>query len=76
VRPVDGAPVSAPMKWDELKKNLDPVIFNINTMPARMALLGNDPFLDVLQRQTTLEESMTRLEELVADDPLPRIVGT
>ncbi|MDO8434758.1 MAG: DNA ligase D [Candidatus Binatus sp.] len=71
VRPVDGAPVSAPMKWNELKLDLDPVKFNIKTMPARMAQLGIDPFLDVLERPTSLEESMPRLEELIAGEHTP-----
>jgi bifunctional non-homologous end joining protein LigD len=32
-RAIDGAPVSAPLKWSEITKKLDPLKFNIRTMP-------------------------------------------
>ncbi|HSX41162.1 MAG TPA: DNA ligase D [Candidatus Saccharimonadales bacterium] len=41
LRPVEGAPVSAPLKWSEVKKGLDPRKFNIKTMPARIKKVGD-----------------------------------
>jgi bifunctional non-homologous end joining protein LigD len=41
VRPRPGAPVSTPLDWDELDTDLDPVRFNLKTMPARLAKYGD-----------------------------------
>jgi DNA ligase D len=61
VRPKPGAPVSAPMTWDELGDH-EPESFNVETMPARFAEVGdlhaaiNDkahslqPLLDMYER--------------------------
>jgi bifunctional non-homologous end joining protein LigD len=40
-RAIDGAPVSAPLKWDEVTKKLDPLKFTIKTMPARLDKVGD-----------------------------------
>jgi DNA ligase D len=40
VRPKPGAPVSAPLDWDELE-HVTPEDFTVATMPARFALLGD-----------------------------------
>jgi bifunctional non-homologous end joining protein LigD len=40
-RAADGAPVSAPLKWSEVTKKLDPKKFNIRTMPERLAKVGD-----------------------------------
>src|SRR3954454_24305073 len=40
VRPKAGAPVSAPLEWDELP-NVQPEDFNVATMPARFAEVGD-----------------------------------
>jgi bifunctional non-homologous end joining protein LigD len=62
VRPIDGAPVSAPLDWKELKPNLDPAKFNIKTMPPRMAKLRRDPFIGALADPMTLEAALPALE--------------
>jgi bifunctional non-homologous end joining protein LigD len=62
VRPVPGAPVSAPLEWDELMPDLNPVTYNIKTMPPRMERLGHDPFIEALNDQQTLETAMPKLE--------------
>jgi bifunctional non-homologous end joining protein LigD len=41
VRPRPGAPVSTPLDWDELDGDLDPLRFNLTTMPARLAKYGD-----------------------------------
>ncbi|MGH7915210.1 MAG: non-homologous end-joining DNA ligase, partial [Candidatus Binataceae bacterium] len=62
VRPQPGAPVSAPLKWNELRSNLDPRKFNITTMPPRMTRLGEDPFLGALTDQQEIEPALPKIE--------------
>jgi DNA primase len=33
--------------WDELIPALDPVDFNVNTVPARLARIGGDPWREM-----------------------------
>ncbi len=54
-RASDGAPVSAPLKWEEVTKKLDPKKFNIRTMPDRLAKVG-DLFAPVLRKGVKLPE--------------------
>jgi DNA ligase D len=61
VRPKPGAPVSAPLDWDELPE-VQPEDFNVATMPARFAEVGDrhaaindvhhslEPLLDMYER--------------------------
>jgi DNA ligase D len=42
-----GAPVATPVTWDELIPALDPVDFNVNTVPARLARIGGDPWREM-----------------------------
>lgn len=39
-----GAPVSAPMGWDELSPDIGPAYFTVLNMPARLAGLSDDPW--------------------------------
>ena len=41
VRPVPGATVSTPLDWDELDGELSPQMFNIKSMPERLARVGD-----------------------------------
>jgi len=68
VRPLAGAPVSAPLAWEELRANPDPAAYNIKTMPKRMARTSRDPFSGVLDDQQSLEEAMPRLEASLTDE--------
>ena len=54
-RAVDGAPVSAPLKWSEITKKLDPLKFNIHTMPERLAKVG-DLFAEVFKKGVKLPQ--------------------
>jgi bifunctional non-homologous end joining protein LigD len=65
VRPQPGAPVSAPLRWGELKTGLNPGRFNIKTMAPRMKRLGGDPFLGVLEDQQALEPALAKVESLL-----------
>jgi bifunctional non-homologous end joining protein LigD len=65
VRPMPGAPVSAPMTWKELKPSLDPTVYNIKTMPPRMSRLKRDPFLDAIEKHASLEDALPHLESLL-----------
>ena len=52
-RAIDGAPVSAPLKWSEITKKLDPMKFTIRTMPNRLAKVG-DLFAAVFENKVKL----------------------
>ena len=70
VRPLDGAPVSSPMKWTELKPSLDPSVYNIKTIASRMTRLKRDPFLDAIEKHADLESALAKLESLL-NSPRP-----
>ena len=52
-RAIDGAPVSAPLKWSEITKKLDPMKYTIRTMPDRLAKVG-DLFEAVFANQSAI----------------------
>jgi bifunctional non-homologous end joining protein LigD len=52
-RGVPGAPVSAPLRWEEIDGALDPSRFNLRTMPQRLAEVG-DLFAPALQQGVRL----------------------
>lgn len=41
IRPRKGATVSAPLRWEEVDRKLNPVGFTIKTMPKRLDMLGD-----------------------------------
>jgi bifunctional non-homologous end joining protein LigD len=49
----DGAPVSAPLRWEEVTRRLDPGRFTVRTMPDRVAKVG-DLFAAALAGGVTL----------------------
>jgi bifunctional non-homologous end joining protein LigD len=55
LRAADGAPVSAPLKWEEVTKKLDPKKFNLRTMPDRLAKVG-DLFERIFEDRVKLPE--------------------
>ena len=72
VRPVPGAPVSAPLKWAELKDSLDPRQWNIKTMPPRVARMKEDPFLGALTDPQRLEPALPKIESALATHGLTK----
>lgn len=63
VRPKEGAPVSAPLEWEELKPGLKITDFNLQNMPGRLDEKG-DLFKNVLGEGIDMEVALTRLNEL------------
>jgi DNA primase len=73
LRPIAGAPVSTPVTWDELPE-VDPRAFNLHTVPARFADVG-DPHARIDDERFSLEpllEMYARDEEQgLGDMPYP-----
>lgn len=63
VRPRKGAPVSAPLEWNELKPGLKITDFNLQNMPDRLKRKG-DLFSKVLKNKLDMEASLERLNSL------------
>ena len=63
VRPRKGAPVSAPIEWQELKSGLKISDFNLKNMPARLDEKG-DIFSKVLSSSIDMEAALERLNDL------------
>jgi bifunctional non-homologous end joining protein LigD len=62
-RPLPGAPVSMPLRWDEVVPGLHPRQFTALDAPARMERLGTDPFLGVLGEAPELVTVLSRLQK-------------
>lgn len=62
LRPRPHAPVSTPLRWKEVKAGLDPLAFNINTVPKRVRKVG-DLFAPVLEKGVNLKQVLTLLQE-------------
>jgi bifunctional non-homologous end joining protein LigD len=60
-RPVQGAMVSTPLKWSEVTSRLDPSKFTIETVPARMRKMKEDPLASVLGDVPDLLSALERL---------------
>jgi bifunctional non-homologous end joining protein LigD len=60
VRPRVGAPVSAPLRWDEVDEGLDPREFTMEVVLARAEREG-DLFAGVLGTRQSLGEALRRL---------------
>ncbi|MCR9160211.1 MAG: DNA ligase D [Nannocystaceae bacterium] len=65
VRPRPGAPVSMPLRWDELGPTLDPTAYDIRNARARMERLGEDPFASVLRERPDLPRALDALGRLL-----------
>ncbi len=57
VRPKAGAPVSTPLRWDEVNEDLDPAAFTMEAVLARIEEHG-DLFEDVLKNKQSLSAAL------------------
>jgi bifunctional non-homologous end joining protein LigD len=60
VRPRPGAPVSTPLRWEEVNEKLDPLAFTIETVRERIRKHG-DLFDGVLTTKQRLTEALNAL---------------
>ena len=60
VRPREGAPVSPPLRWDEVNVKLDPLDFTIDVVLARIERHG-DLFEPVLQGKQSIGKALDQL---------------
>ena len=62
VRPLPGAPVSAPLEWKEVTPQLDIKAYTIKTVPARMKNMHQDPLVGALRDKPDLIAILERLQ--------------
>ena len=60
VRPKAGAPVSTPLRWDEVNESLDPAAFSMDEVLRRVEQHG-DLFADVLTTKQSLTAALKTL---------------
>jgi bifunctional non-homologous end joining protein LigD len=61
VRPTEAASVSMPLRWDEVKKGLDPMDFTIKNAPARLKRTG-DLWKPVMGKGLDLAKVLKKIE--------------
>jgi bifunctional non-homologous end joining protein LigD len=60
-RPLPGAPVSAPLRWSEVKRGLDISRFTIDSMTRRLRAMKRDPLATILDLDPDLVGALERL---------------
>jgi bifunctional non-homologous end joining protein LigD len=61
VRPKEGAPVSTPLRWDEVNEKLDPAAFTMDVVRGRVREHG-DLFEGVLKTRQSLSAALRKLQ--------------
>jgi bifunctional non-homologous end joining protein LigD len=64
-RPVPGAAVSCPLRWQEVNERLHPSQFTIKTAPARFRKI-KDPLASLLRDPIDLASALKRVEKMLA----------
>jgi bifunctional non-homologous end joining protein LigD len=62
LRAKQGAPVSTPLDWKEVNSDLNPLEFNIKTIPSRINKNG-DPLKSILNKTINLKSVIKKLEK-------------
>ncbi len=70
LRPREGASVSMPLDWKEVTDKLDPLEFNIRTVPERMARKG-DTWRDFFKKRVDLNAALNRIARARKGAPTP-----
>src|SRR5204863_1203470 len=60
VRPRHGAPVSTPLRWDEVNEDLDPLAFTMDAVLRRVREHG-DLFAGVLTKRQRIDRALAAL---------------
>jgi bifunctional non-homologous end joining protein LigD len=58
-----GAPVSMPLRWNEVTPDLDPGTFTLETVPKRLHRLRHDPWAELAKIRQTISPDMQRQVE-------------
>ncbi|HEU0064503.1 MAG TPA: non-homologous end-joining DNA ligase, partial [Flavisolibacter sp.] len=66
LRPKPGAPVSAPLHWDEVKPGLEIKNFNMLNMPDRLRSVG-ELFKGVLGKGINIQKTLKKMDSLFAE---------
>jgi bifunctional non-homologous end joining protein LigD len=61
VRPLPGAPVSCPLRWDQVTARLDPMRFTIKTIPKQFEKM-QDPLAPILTGAIDMAAAIARIE--------------
>ncbi len=71
VRPLPGAPVSTPLRWEEVNGDLDIKRFTIANVPARFEEMGEDPMRPVMEVKPDLGAVLGRLADRMGGTSRP-----
>ena len=57
--------MSTPLRWSEVSSRLDVRAMNMQTVPRRLATLGEDPLLPIFELRPDLMTALGKLAELL-----------
>jgi bifunctional non-homologous end joining protein LigD len=66
VRAREGAPVAAPVDWDEVGGNLSPTQYTIKNIQRRLSQ-KNDPWSGIMRHARSLKEPLKKLQGLIEE---------